>query len=472
MNKILLLSPCGDATGNRTTALRYASIFMRLNFEVILEDPSRMDESRLINLLETNNIVLVVVVHVTRSAVLLDSDVASSIPIIIVLGGTDANVDSQKDPILFKRRISRANAVVGFTQSLFETPPYDTFPSSISQHIIPQGFQFLSMNYPANDHGNGLIVKEVERDKVTATLDNVAGASSMDDKANVHDILVDIASPFFLLIAGIRPVKDVLYLRDAIMKLRYTLKQHQLDRKKAISLSTSSSPMNSSSSITDRDIPCLVIIGPILDNLYYSEILKEIEKSEGAIKFYPAITQSEVHQVALHSLAVLNSSISEGQSSALLEAMTLGVPVMVKDIVANKKLLASVHSILEEDSDINNDDGSQGTTHHKETSNISSLAEETTIQTEKTNVNNISSESLVKNSNVSIRDDVLQGESQWQFYPTGILFSSPTGFYEAALSVFYPQSKETSRTFDSNDFSDIFLYILYFISKLNASMCI
>jgi hypothetical protein len=50
MEKILLVSPCGEATGNRTTALRYVSIFQQSEFEVMLMDALMIEESALNNL--------------------------------------------------------------------------------------------------------------------------------------------------------------------------------------------------------------------------------------------------------------------------------------------------------------------------------------------------------------------------------------------------------------------------------------
>lgn len=46
-------------------------------------------------------------------------------------------------------------------------------------------------------------------------------------------------------------------------------------------------------------------------------------------------SQQELHAAMKRCFAVVNSSVSEGMSAAILEAMDLGVPVLARDIPGN-----------------------------------------------------------------------------------------------------------------------------------------
>uniref|UniRef100_A0A3Q3VNG4 Glycosyl transferase family 1 domain-containing protein n=1 Tax=Mola mola TaxID=94237 RepID=A0A3Q3VNG4_MOLML len=94
----------------------------------------------------------------------------------------------------------------------------------------------------------------------------------------------------FLLVCGLRRVKDPLYLVDLFSEWHYK------------------NPVN-----------VLVIIGPKVTGVFLAQ-----ERS-----------QQELHGAMKRCFAVVNSSISEGMSAAILEAMDLGVPVLARDIPGN-----------------------------------------------------------------------------------------------------------------------------------------
>jgi len=390
--------------------------------------------------------VLVVIVHVTKGSVILDNEIVK-VPIIIVLGGTDANVDAIKYPISFRRRVSRASAIVGFNQSLFDAPPIDAFPPHVPHYIIPQGCQLSTDPFEISPSLSSLLGGASSRDEDTS---GIAPGS-------IHPTFRHINGdePYFLLVAGIRPIKDVLYLCDAMMNLRSSLKQQQKEEDQVQVLL----------------LPTLVIIGPILDKVYHETVLEAVLKSEGGVKLFPAVSQLEINKMARSSLAILNTSLSEGQSSALLEAMTWGVPVMARNITGNRKLLSSVYdsfmsttTTTEEISSCssplscNKDDllitASQQHSHEDSvtcnTSNRDNGSQDIIAPVNVVPTTNGATILLPTGSGgVCSGDDVATadgnededdgdvGGKEWRLYHTGVLFSSPEGFVEAARRLFF-----------------------------------
>jgi glycosyltransferase involved in cell wall biosynthesis len=120
-----------------------------------------------------------------------------------------------------------------------------------------------------------------------------------------------LEKPYLLLIAGFRPVKDVMFLMDAMNRL------HLIHGSRA---------------------PQLVIIGPTLDQTYFDHVSQKAVQTAGVSLSSP-VSRAELLQLIRCSLAIVNSSISEGQSGALLEALALGVPVIARDIPGNRAVL-------------------------------------------------------------------------------------------------------------------------------------
>ncbi|XP_014388847.1 PREDICTED: glycosyltransferase 1 domain-containing protein 1 [Myotis brandtii] len=109
----------------------------------------------------------------------------------------------------------------------------------------------------------------------------------------------------FLLICGLRPVKDPLYLVDAFSEWH-------------------------------REEPSayLVIVGPEVDPVFTREVKAKVERSAG-VRLLPEMPQGDLHAAEKNCLALVNSSLSEGMSAAILEAMDLEVPVLARNIPGN-----------------------------------------------------------------------------------------------------------------------------------------
>uniref|UniRef100_A0A8D0H7F4 Glycosyltransferase 1 domain containing 1 n=1 Tax=Sphenodon punctatus TaxID=8508 RepID=A0A8D0H7F4_SPHPU len=111
----------------------------------------------------------------------------------------------------------------------------------------------------------------------------------------------------FLLICGLRRVKDPLYLVDGFSEWH-------------------------------RKEPAvhLIIIGPAVRR--YSNCPRFISRADG-VHLLQEIPQEDLHAVVKQCFAVVNSSISEGMSSAILEAMDLDVLVLARNIPGNAAII-------------------------------------------------------------------------------------------------------------------------------------
>ncbi|KAG8456003.1 hypothetical protein GDO86_001983, partial [Hymenochirus boettgeri] len=113
----------------------------------------------------------------------------------------------------------------------------------------------------------------------------------------------------FLLICGLRRVKDPLYLAEIFAEWH----------KKYPSV-------------------YLAIIGPTVDLVFTKEVTEKLQDINGVclIKEIPYL---DLQAVLKRSFAVVNSSLSEGMSAAILEAMDLEVPVLARDIPGNSAII-------------------------------------------------------------------------------------------------------------------------------------
>ncbi|CBY22934.1 unnamed protein product [Oikopleura dioica] len=111
-----------------------------------------------------------------------------------------------------------------------------------------------------------------------------------------------------IIIAGLRPVKDVHFGMDCFESL------------------------TQSSSMTNLQ---LLIIGPAIDRKYAETIFARINNSRN-IYHLPLLKQDELFERVSRALCTINCSTSEGQSAAILESMALGIPVIARNIGGNQ----------------------------------------------------------------------------------------------------------------------------------------
>ncbi|NWS11845.1 GL1D1 protein, partial [Pachyramphus minor] len=113
----------------------------------------------------------------------------------------------------------------------------------------------------------------------------------------------------FLLICGLRRVKDPLYLVEVFSDW------HRKDPSVHLG-----------------------IIGPAVDPLFTSEVKEKVKRAPG-VHLLQELPQDDLHAAMRRCFAVVNSSISEGMSAAILEAMDLEVPVLARDIPGNAAII-------------------------------------------------------------------------------------------------------------------------------------
>jgi glycosyltransferase involved in cell wall biosynthesis len=257
-----------------------------------------------------------------RSRSTLGSTLTSDVKVVLVLGGTDVNVDAREAPeraATLARRAAAADVVVAFSPSMVAAAPSGALPPTTV--IVPQGVRLPS--------------RETLRPSVSETTTNTGNANTEDVKEeaeetlvpSLHDALgVATSTRVFLLPAGLRPVKDVLWAADAV--------------EERVKVLASSSTVSSSSSPAF----VLAVIGPSLDAPYASLVAQKARASygaEGARAFtqMPPVARRVALEYMRAAAGVLNTSLSEGQSGALLEAAALGTPVLARDVPGNRALL-------------------------------------------------------------------------------------------------------------------------------------
>ncbi len=84
----------------------------------------------------------------------------------------------------------------------------------------------------------------------------------------------------------------------------------------------------------------LWLVGPILEEEEGQVVLDLVEKNKEWIKYIGQVPHEEMGVAYYQADCILNTSISEGQSSAILEAMGHGIPVLVADNQGNASIVS------------------------------------------------------------------------------------------------------------------------------------
>ena len=127
----------------------------------------------------------------------------------------------------------------------------------------------------------------------------------------------------FLLPAGLRPVKNVLFPLEPLSRL-----------------------------VIEEPSLRLVIAGPILDEAYATQVVDRLRHYPFA-NYIGAVAQPEMGKLYQQASAVLNTSLSEGgMANSLLEAMAWCRPVLAAAIEGNRSLVTNgVTGLLYRDND-------------------------------------------------------------------------------------------------------------------------
>ena len=317
--------------GNGVTIGRIGSVIEHeCGLEMILASPDDLPPTAanpdevgdLEQYLDAADVAVVGVLHAFKCGDVLDqlADIkrrrgADFVPTVLVLGGTDVNVDAGDKADVLTRRAHAVDKVVSFSASMIAAAPPGSLPSDGRTAVVPQG-----VSLPEEAKGVPS-VEEVpsggfeEEGFEEEGFDVADDAPSPPPPLPLHEACgVPTSTPVFLLPAGLRPVKDVLWAVDAI------------DDAVGAGSANASPPF------------VLAIVGPSLDDKYRDAVVERLGRSTNVV-LIPPVDRAHTVGYMRAATAVVNTSKSEGQSGALLEAAAAGVPIIARDIPGNRALL-------------------------------------------------------------------------------------------------------------------------------------
>lgn len=293
---LAIVSSLINGTGNRTTAQRireyYKNEFKTIHLCETNDYETADDFERYI---EQNNVTLVLGIHLVKTGRLL---VNKKVPFIMIAGGTDMNISIKNETELniMRQVVEKAFRILVFTHDM-KKKALEFWPHLHSRILVQP--QCISINTTL-DYSYSDLFKEFQR-----------------------DVSIDFnKTKVFLLISGIRGVKDPLYLAQVI------------------------STWNKKDSMV-----LFVIIGPVLDAEYARECNRRLADLNGVYMF-SEISSEKVFSLMRQSFAVVNSSLNEGMCSAILEAMCVGTPVLARLNEGNLSLITDyVNGLIFKDED-------------------------------------------------------------------------------------------------------------------------
>ncbi|XP_053445534.1 glycosyltransferase 1 domain-containing protein 1 isoform X4 [Nycticebus coucang] len=275
--RILFLAVLRPHTGNAVTAERVRVHLEAAGHVCILKDAFDFESpSEIANLIEAEKCEAALALHLYRGGRLVQGH---GIPFGVIFGGTDLNEDvnqGEKSKVMGKV-LEEARFAVAFTESMKE---------------------MAQMQWP---HAKDKIY--VQSQGITTTPNAAFNWSTFLQRAEINQSADNLH--IFLLVCGLRQVKDPLYLVDAFSEW------HQ-----------------------EEPNIYMVIVGPEVDPVFTKEVKAKVKRATG-VRLMGEMPQADLHAAVKNCFAVVNSSVSEGMSAAILEAMDLEVPVLARNIPGN-----------------------------------------------------------------------------------------------------------------------------------------
>nr|XP_055023332.1 glycosyltransferase 1 domain-containing protein 1 [Misgurnus anguillicaudatus] len=281
--RVLFLACLSPKTGNCTTAERIRNHIVAAGHICVLCDTKELGSASNMTSLITQEpgFDAALAIHLFKGGRhLLDTGV----PFGVVFGGTDINEDVKDDHkrAVMKRVLEKARFAVAFTEKLKEQAETLLACESKKIYVQPQGIETtVASHFSWRDflHNTGVCTEKLE------------------------DLRV------FLLVCGLRRVKDPLYLLEAFSEWHI-----------------------------QNPMVILIIIGPKIDPVFTAEVEESVKRSVGVF-LAAELSKEELHAAMQKSFTLVNSSLSEGMSAAILEAMDLGLPVLARDIPGNTAII-------------------------------------------------------------------------------------------------------------------------------------
>ncbi|XP_040300039.1 glycosyltransferase 1 domain-containing protein 1 isoform X3 [Herpailurus yagouaroundi] len=257
----------------------------------ILKDASDLESSsEIAKLIEAESLEAALALHLYRGGRLLQGH---GIPFGIIFGGTDLNEDvnhGEKKKVMGKV-LEEARFAVAFTESMKEMAQTQ-WPHARGKICVQSQGIVTGPNSAFNWN----------------TFLRQSGINQSAD--NLH---------IFLLVCGLRQVKDPLYLVDAFSEWH-------------------------------REEPnvYMVIVGPEVDPVFTREVGARVKRAAG-VRLIREMPQGDLHAALKNCFAVVNSSVSEGMSAAILEEFVqlakrlVSDPALEREIVANGREYVRAH---------------------------------------------------------------------------------------------------------------------------------
>jgi len=354
----------------------------------------------------------------------------------LVLGGTDVNVDAASSPAraaTLARRAAAADVVVAFSPSMVAAAPSGSLPPATTV-VVPQGVRLPTPNpKPRRGQSEQRANAETETSPETSLSETHSGEQTQSlPRAfpSLHDAIgAPSSTPVFLLPAGLRPVKDVLWAADAAEAAARRLAETRR-------LRGDGTRLGKGESAGPGPAFAMAVVGPALDAAYASLVSEKARacrliahtSAGGAGAFASAgpVPRGVALEYMRAAAGVLNTSASEGQSGALLEAAAAGAPVLARDIPGNRALL----DLLEEAAKAffcASADTSAGTGDAPRVEDPEDRKEDPGERTEHLDATSCS---------ISVRDDALDAHPRLAAcaHPCGFLFAAPETLAEAMAS--------------------------------------
>lgn len=275
VQRVLLASPFLTANrGNTITVRRIAAGLRRLGLEV--ETVAYAEGNAVFSPADVTH-----VFHASRFARFWRREMdhlAPPAPLVVTMTGTDVNRDlfdeSGRYDVFWT--LERAAAVVLFSEEAREMLRTQWPGDPAKLHVVPQGLSAFP-DVPPEDCARHLPPKR--------------GFT-------------------FLLPAGIRPIKNVLFAVRGLKRLR------------------------------ERGMEVhLVIAGPVLDAAEGERVRRAAQEEREWVAYVGEVPHACMPALYAQADVVLNTSRAEGQPAALIEALHFGVPVLASNVAGNRTIV-------------------------------------------------------------------------------------------------------------------------------------
>ncbi|XP_064613174.1 glycosyltransferase 1 domain-containing protein 1-like [Liolophura sinensis] len=321
---ILLLAPLKKMSGNYSTAVRLRYHFENAGYQCLMEETKTfLNNQSFQEYISTRHVKFVLSLHAYHSGIILTG---CPVPYAVILGGTDVH-DYSKDPEKFELMrtvLHRASCPVQYLpmfQRNPETPKISRPEISCSDiAIIPQAVCTCPSSFSLQNYFRrmGVMTFKGQTDVVTSggQTDVVTSGTQTDVVTSGGPTGISEVS-IFLVVGGIRAVKDPLFLIQAFSDWH----------------------------VNNEQSAYLVFLGPKIEEDYCQKFIQEVDRSPG-VAYIDGVQLEDTHAAIRDSVALVNSSRSEGMASAILEAMDVGTVVIARDIPANCDLIEHGHNGL------------------------------------------------------------------------------------------------------------------------------